>query len=375
MISKLKVLGLVATAVLSISAFVASAAQAQFTASSATWATATSALGNDVFTTEGGSVECAAHFSGKVGTSSTAVTTTPSYYECKAFGFAEATVFNGCDYVFHNDGSFDIECPSTNKIIIVAGACEVQVGTQTGLKLVTFANETGDITAQASIEGIKYNVTKDGFLCPFSGTGERTTGKYTQISPVTAQSTSGASLVFDPLPPPETFTSNAYPTTATATGELGNGNFKTEAGSAECKSHFEGTFMEVTTILTVAPTYTECKSFGFASATVNMNGCDYVFHANGEVDLECSGANKVVITAGTCEVQIGTQTGLNSVSLSNNGNHINFKANITGIAYTVTKDGFLCPFGGTGAKTGATYTHSSALTLKPVSGGTDLTVD
>jgi len=41
---------------------------------------------------------------------------------------------------------------------------------------------------------------------------------------------------------------------------------------------------------------------------------------------------------------------------------ITFDPEISTLAYTVLKDGFLCPLGGTGAKTG-TFTASSPITL------------
>ena len=91
-----------------------------------------------------------------------------------------------------------------------------------------------------------------------------------------------------------------------------------------------------------------------------------------DIDIYCETFD---IHAGSCEVQIGSQTNLKSVTTGNSGNNVTAKANVTGIAYTVTKDGFLCPFGGTGAKTGATWTQNNAITLAPVSGGTDLTID
>jgi len=170
------------------------------------------------------------------------------------------------------------------------------------------------------------------------------------------------------------FTASSYPTTVTATSALGNDDFKTEAGSVECAGHFEGTSAEASSTMTIKANYTGCKAFGFAEASVNMNGCDYVFHSNGEVDLECSGTNKVVITAAACEVQIGSQTGLKSVTLNNGSGDITAQANVGGIAYTVTKDGFLCPFNGTGAKTGATYTQNSAITVKST-GSSTVSVD
>ena len=61
-----------------------------------------------------------------------------------------------------------------------------------------------------------------------------------------------------------------------------------------------------------------------------------------------------MVTAGTCEVDIPAQSGiagleleLETLSLA-----INFKFS-AGLTLTVTKDGFLCPFSGTGTKSGS----------------------
>jgi len=174
------------------------------------------------------------------------------------------------------------------------------------------------------------------------------------------------------------FTASSYPTTVTAISELGNDDLKTEGGSVECEAHFQGTLTEASATMTITATNDRCKAFGFSEATVSMNGCDYVFHSNGMVDLECSGTNKIVITAGSCEVQIGTQTGLSKVDLANGAGDITAKATVAGIAYTVTKDGFLCPFttGGVlpSAKTGATYTQNEAITVKST-GSSTVSVD
>ena len=76
----------------------------------------------------------------------------------------------------------------------------------------------------------------------------------------------------------------------------------------------------------------------------------------------------MVVTAGTCEITIGEQGELNKVDLANSGNGVSAQATVTGIAYTVTKDGFGCPFGGTGAKTGATYTQNSPVLISSNNG-------
>ncbi len=175
------------------------------------------------------------------------------------------------------------------------------------------------------------------------------------------------------------FTASKYPTAGTASSAKGNDDFKTEAGSVECKAHFDVAALGgPSETVTVTPAYSECQAFGFLSATVDMNGCDYVFHVNGDVDVECHkfvegktvATGPIKIVASTCEATVGTQTGLKSVALSNNGTGISAKANVSGINYTVTKDGFLCPFGGTGAKTGATYTQNSAVQVSSTNGAT-----
>jgi hypothetical protein len=167
------------------------------------------------------------------------------------------------------------------------------------------------------------------------------------------------------------FTASSYPTAATASSPKGNDDFKTEAGSVECKAHFAVAALSApATYATVTPTYSECQAFGFLSATVTMNGCDYDFDSDGTVKLTCSGGNKIVVVASTCEAKIGPQEHLTSVALTNSGSGISAKANVSGIAYEVTKDGFLCPFNGTGAKTGATYTQNNAVLVSSTNGAT-----
>jgi hypothetical protein len=171
------------------------------------------------------------------------------------------------------------------------------------------------------------------------------------------------------------FTANSYPTTVTALNPFGDDVFTVDGSSAECVSHFEGTATEASSTITIVPIYTVCQGvFGFAEGTFTENGCDYVFHSNGEVDIACPAGASMVIAAGNCEVKIGAQSGLKAVALSNSGGHINMQANISGITANATKDGFLCPLNGTGHKT-ATYVQGSAVTAKPVSGGSSISVD
>ncbi len=159
-----------------------------------------------------------------------------------------------------------------------------------------------------------------------------------------------------------------YPETFHGTNPITKETFTTEAGTVECDSTFSGSISEPTTTVKVSANYTNCRAFGFLSASVNMTSCHYTFHLTTEVetdwyqahaDLTCTTANDHVdIVASTCELQIDPQEGLTTINITNmtgTTHSITVKAAVTGINYTVTKDGFGCPFSGTGSKTGAEY--------------------
>lgn len=169
------------------------------------------------------------------------------------------------------------------------------------------------------------------------------------------------------------FTASSYPTAASATSSAGNDDFKTEAGSVECHAAFAVAALSgPSETVTVTPTYTGCKAFGFLSATVNMNGCDYTISVSGFFDIVCPKSKLIVITAGTCEVQIPpTIASKWNVALANSGTGISAKANVGAITYTITKDGFGCPFSSTGERyAGATYTQNSAIQVSSTNGAT-----
>jgi len=166
------------------------------------------------------------------------------------------------------------------------------------------------------------------------------------------------------------FTAFVYPTSLSASSALGNDDLKTEAGSVECSSFYESSSIsEATSTLTVNPTYTSCKAFGFLSAKFETGPCRYILHTDGSVDFKCtiltSGGfyieSPAIITAATCEMEIGSQWGLSKFDLANSSAKISVQATVTGIKYKVTKDGFGCPFSGTGSKTGATFTQNNSM--------------
>ena len=171
------------------------------------------------------------------------------------------------------------------------------------------------------------------------------------------------------------YTASSYPATATGSNTKGSEVFTTEGGKVECDSHFvTHSLGEASSTITATATYTNCEAFGFLEATVDMEGCRYVFHVSGSgptysntVDVVCDAGKSVKIVAGTCKAEIKGQTGLSNVATSNSGSSILVKPSVESVAYTVTQDGFFCPFGGTGNKTDGKYTGE--VTISRVGGG------
>jgi hypothetical protein len=199
MTRKLKTLGAALVAVFALTAVMASAASAaQYTSSVyPTTATGESPKGNDVFTTEAGTVECKAHFVGTLTAASSDLTVTPTYTNCTAFGFVEASV-TGCKYTFTAVTTTSSSVHVVNPCTIIASNCHVTVPNQGPLSSVaTTNNAAGDVSAKADVSKIHYTVVKDGFLCPFEGTGTTLgsgpgAGTYKQGSAITFDAVSPA---------------------------------------------------------------------------------------------------------------------------------------------------------------------------------------
>ena len=140
MTRNLKALGLALVAVFAMSVVGASAASAatEFHAEKApVTLTGSQHAGEDVFTTDAGTVSCEnASYVGSQATA-TALTSsaTPSYSGCHAtFGLNTTIDVNECKYIFHSDTKkVDISCPSGKVLAVTAPGCEITVGSQTGL--------------------------------------------------------------------------------------------------------------------------------------------------------------------------------------------------------------------------------------------------
>lgn len=92
--------------------------------------------------------------------------------------FNVALNMNGCDYVLHADGTFDIAGTSCAGITFEGAGCKLTMTVQNGLNGVTYTNEgtgtTREVTVTPSITGIAYHAAG---LCP--RTGSFTDGNYT----------------------------------------------------------------------------------------------------------------------------------------------------------------------------------------------------
>jgi hypothetical protein len=126
------------------------------------------------------------------------------------------------------------------------------------------------------------------------------------------------------------------------------GIFEVGGTSVECEKGLfksEDVSAPSETLLILA-LYHKCKAFGIVNATVNMNGCDYTFHTNGTVDIGPAGCGPISIKAATCEVTVGAQTGLSSVTYTNEvvGGKMVVKvtAGVKSIVYHSNESGFGC---------------------------------
>lgn len=145
----------------------------------------------NVLTTDLGEMKCkVVRFKGTQGVATTTtMTLTPTYQECKVAGLNAVVTLNGCKYTFHLgeqvepiEASMGIECPQGEVIEIDTPECKITIPPQVPLKEVTFTNEgeetTRSVVADLNVSGLHYE--EDGMGC----VGEEETtenGTYTGV--------------------------------------------------------------------------------------------------------------------------------------------------------------------------------------------------
>ncbi|MBK5219105.1 MAG: hypothetical protein JJE35_04880 [Thermoleophilia bacterium] len=170
------------------------------------------------------------------------------------------------------------------------------------------------------------------------------------------------------------FTAAEYPAIGSGAQSVEH-EFNAAGVEVNCSTaKFASTLNSASETLTIAPTYSGCKGFFGVSATVTGFGaeaCDYTFHSNGEVDLDCAEGTEVTIESSPCTVHIPGQTGLSSNTFTNNtpsAGKVTVDTEVSGIHGVMTRNNFLCP-GTAGTFTNGTYTGTTVMEAKNGEGG------
>lgn len=142
------------------------------------------------------------------------------------------------------------------------------------------------------------------------------------------------------------FVAEQYPVMLLAHQSEAN-DFEIGSSKVECTTALfsSGSISGPTEEVLVHPSYSGCTAFGFVGATVKTEGCNYILHISGVVDIECETGKKIEIVASTCTVKVPAQTGLKEVGYSNIAGppmEVNVEDKVTKIAYESNK-GFGCP--------------------------------
>jgi hypothetical protein len=123
----------------------------------------------------------------------------------------------------------------------------------------------------------------------------------------------------------------------------------------------EGTLTNKTTIeMTLIPAYANNCDFmvGLIKYTVGtaINGCTWKLWANGTENIQCPTGKAMEFSYSGCTWKIGAQTLEKAVSYANNGKHIDYTWNLSGIKYTYS--GSAC---GTGTAFNGSYAGTSTV--------------
>jgi hypothetical protein len=331
---------------------------------------------------EGMSAECWTEgTSGSLSSASGTFSLHPTFSNCVALGFLEASIdTTGCDYYYElgetlGEGSWSAEaslvCEEGKKLTLTAATCEIQIPAQ-ALGTVEVNNASGsifdDVLIVTDLKGIDYTKTKDGFGCPLKGTGEKSDGTTAGTRTVTGESSSNPYKKTDLYVGSSLLKGSSYPLVLTSGLQGKNPLFSFEEGlTAECpKVHFQGTVSEDSSAFSLTPVFLECSAFGFLEATINVSGCAFEYKLGEKVEsnvwdldlaLGCKFEQKIKIAAGTCEVWLIPQEFTGIFQAGNRMSYpfdVSVAYSVEGMRYWKIKDGFGCPLNGIGEMTDGT---------------------
>jgi hypothetical protein len=153
--------------------------------------------------------------------------------------------------------------------------------------------------------------------------------------------------------------------TSLSGSQIGTDVFTVNAGTVKCtEATYTGTqSAETAKTVKVLPKYSGCTAFSFVNTTIDVNGCEYEFSGeNTDVNIvNC--ATPITVTAFNCWVTVGAQSGLKSVTYTNEGSgtsrDVKVKVAITGIKYTQHSKSF--PGCSSGTFTNGSYTGEATV--------------
>lgn len=143
-----------------------------------------------------------------------------------------------------------------------------------------------------------------------------------------------------------TFTAGAYP--ATITGQnVGAHQFTTALGVMNCNVTFHGEMAAASSELTLTPSYGTNCGINNKVVHVDMNGCDYLFHAgetiaadevDGSMDIKCPEGAEIdfeITSMPICHITVPEQLGLESITYTDRTGVKDVDADMSlgGIAY------------------------------------------
>lgn len=142
------------------------------------------------------------------------------------------------------------------------------------------------------------------------------------------------------------FTAAAYP--ATITGQnVGAHQFSTEIGVMNCNVTLHGEMAAASSELTLTPSYATNCGINNKVVHVDMNGCDYLLHADetiaadevgGSMDIECPEGSEIdfeITSLPICHLTVGEQLGLESITYTDRTGvrDVDADMNLGGVAY------------------------------------------
>jgi len=181
------------------------------------------------------------------------------------------------------------------------------------------------------------------------------------------------------------FEATTAPDTISGTSEVTQ-TFTTEGGNLVCESSsFSGSYSSTTfSTLRLHPAYGSCKAFGFVSATVKTEECDFIVDpyfnlvvtAYATISIDCPAGQSIKVTASTCSMEyqdVAGNQGLSKLDMLDGAGALFFEPEVSAMTYKVTNDGFLFPFGGKVEKKDGKYTAFGEVELDAAKG--DLNIE